>query len=70
MFNRIISKQPLVKYPSSDNVPLFTFHRWLANLQILDIEEIKTVPYAPMSQRFYSNDECLIVIIEFFCKQN
>lgn len=52
MFNRIISKQPLPKYLSSDNDPLFNFHRWQANLRVLDIEEIKTVPYAPMSHPF------------------
>lgn len=28
------------------------FHRWRANLRILDIDEIKTVPYAPMSHPF------------------
>jgi len=32
--------------------PLFRFHRWLANLRVLDIEEIKSVPYAPVSHPF------------------
>ena len=40
------------KYLSSDNDPLFLFHRWKANLRILEIEEIKTVPYVPMSHPF------------------
>jgi hypothetical protein len=31
---------------------LFEFHRWKANLRILDIGEIKTVPYVPLSQPF------------------
>ena len=35
MFNGILSKQPLPKYLSSDNDPLFQFHRWRANLRIL-----------------------------------
>jgi hypothetical protein len=28
------------------------FHRWRANLRVLDVEEIKTVPYAPLSHPF------------------
>lgn len=32
--------------------PLFTFHRWQANLRILDIKEIKSVPYTPISHPF------------------
>lgn len=31
---------------------MFRFHRWLANLRVLQIEEIKTVPYAPVSHPF------------------
>src|SRR5262249_33010001 len=27
-------------------------HQWQANLRILDVEEIKTVPYAPLSHPF------------------
>ena len=52
MFNKIISNQKLPIYLSSDHDPLFNFHRWRANLRILDIEEIKSVPYAPMSHPF------------------
>ena len=37
---------------STDNDPLFRFHRWLANPRILDIEEIKTVPFVPQSHPF------------------
>jgi putative transposase len=40
------------KHLSSDNDPLFQYHRWKANLRVLDIEEIKSVPYAPMSHPF------------------
>ena len=28
---------------------MFRFHRWRANLKILDIEEIKAVPFTPIS---------------------
>ena len=34
---------------SSDNDPLFTFHRWRSNLRVLEVEEIKSVPYTPTS---------------------
>jgi len=52
MFNRIISKQTPPSLLSSDNDPLFQYQRWKANLRILDIKEIKTVPYIPMSHPF------------------
>ena len=52
MFNKAISKKELPKYLSSDNDPLFTFHQWQANLRILEIEEIKSVPYTPTSHPF------------------
>ena len=44
--------QPLPKHVSTDHDPLFRFHRWLANLRVLEIEEIKSVPYAPVSHPF------------------
>lgn len=37
---------------SSDHDPLFEFHRWKANLRILEIKELKTVPYVPLSHPF------------------
>jgi len=52
MFNKIISHKQTPQRLSSDNDPLFQYHRWQANLRILDIEEIKTVPYVPMSHPF------------------
>jgi len=52
MFNRAIRCQTLPKYLSSDNDPLYRFHQWQANLRILDVEEIKTVPYVPLSHPF------------------
>ncbi len=52
MFNRAISGKGEPRYLSSDHDPLFEYHRWKPNLRILDVEEIKTVPYAPLSQDF------------------
>jgi putative transposase len=49
MFNHAISGTDPPRYLSSDNDPLFRFHRWKANLRILDVAEIKSVPYVPMS---------------------
>ena len=31
---------------------MFNFHRWKANLRILEIDEIKTVPHNPISHPF------------------
>jgi putative transposase len=53
MFNHAISGQSAMpKYLSSDNDQLFLFERWEANLRILDVAEIKTVPYVPLSLPF------------------
>ena len=52
MFSQATSGQDWPERISSDNDPLFEFHRWKANLRILEIEEIKTVPYVPMSHPF------------------
>src|SRR6516225_1894726 len=49
MFNRAARGQTPPKYLSSDHDRLFRFHQWQANLRILDVEEIKTVPYVPLS---------------------
>jgi len=52
MFGEITSKQSLPKYLSSDNDPLFKYRQWRANLDILGIEEIKSLPYAPRTHPF------------------
>ena len=52
MFNRAIHTQALPKHLSSDHDPLYLFHQWQANLRVLDIKEIKTVPYVPLSHPF------------------
>jgi len=52
MFNDAISRKGTLRYLSTDHDPLFKFHRWRANLRILEIDELKTVPYAPTSHPF------------------
>jgi len=52
MFNSAISTMGIPRYLSSDYDPLFKYHRWQANLRILDIEEIKSIPYTPVSHPF------------------
>jgi putative transposase len=52
IFNRAIQTQRLPKYLSSDHDPLYQFHQWQANLRVLGVEEIKTVPYVPLSHPF------------------
>ncbi len=37
---------------SSDHDPLFLCHRWQANLRILEVAEITTVLYVPLSHPF------------------
>ena len=32
--------------------PLYRFHQWQANLRVLEVTEIKTVPYVPLSHPF------------------
>ena len=52
MFNQAISGQGSPRYLSTDNDPLFKFHRWKANLRILEVEEIKSVPFVARSHPF------------------
>jgi transposase InsO family protein len=53
MFNCVIRGQRgMPKYLSSDNDPLYRFHQWQANLRILEVKEIKSVPYVPLSHPF------------------
>ncbi len=52
MFNYAVAGQRLPKRLSTDHDPLFRFHRWLANLRVIEIEEVKSVPYAPVSHPF------------------
>jgi transposase InsO family protein len=52
IFNHAVAGQPCPKHLSTDHDPLFRFHRWLANLRVLEIEEIKSVPWVPVSHPF------------------
>src|SRR5262245_49209494 len=52
MFNRVIQTQTLPKYLSSDHDPLYRYHQWEANLRVFEIQQIKTVPYVPLSHPF------------------
>jgi transposase InsO family protein len=51
MFHRAIRGHRLPRYLSSDHDPLYRFHQWQANLRVLEVTEIKTVPYVPLSHR-------------------
>ena len=52
MFNQIIAGQALPVRLSFDHDPLFEFHRWHANLRILEIEAVRSVRGAPRSHPF------------------
>jgi putative transposase len=52
MFQRAIRGQTTPDYLSTDNDPLYRFHQWQANLRVLEVTEIKTVPYVPLSHPF------------------
>ena len=52
MFNAAIHGQGAPRHLSTDHDPLFEAHRWKANLRILEIDEIKTVPHLPLSHPF------------------
>jgi len=52
MFRRAIGGHSLPKYLSSDHDPLYRYHQWQANLRVLEVKEIQTVPYAPVSHPF------------------
>jgi putative transposase len=53
MFNQAIrGHRAMPKYLSSGHHPLYRFKQWEANLRILDVAEIKTVPYVPLSHPF------------------
>ena len=52
MLNQAIAGKGTPKYSSTDNDPLFLFHQWQANLRVLEVSEIKTVPHVPVSHPF------------------
>ena len=52
MFDQAVTGRPPPKHVSTDHDPLFRFHRWRANLRVREMEEVKSVPYAPASHPF------------------
>jgi putative transposase len=52
MFNAAIHGRGAPRHLSTDHDPLFAAHRWRANLRILEIDEVKTVPHVPLSHPF------------------
>jgi len=52
MLNEVTSGQEWPERVSSDNDPLFQYHRWKANFRVLEIEEMKSLPHVPMSHPF------------------
>ena len=52
MFNAAMHGRGAPRHLSTDHDPLFEAHRWTANLRILEIDEIKTVPHVPRSHPF------------------
>jgi len=52
LVNIAIHGEGAPRYLSTDHDPLFEAHRWKANLRILEINEVKTVPNVPLSLPF------------------
>jgi hypothetical protein len=52
MFNRATRGHTPPTPLSSDHDRLCELHQWQANLRILDVKEIKTVAYTPLSHPF------------------
>jgi hypothetical protein len=52
MFNTAIHGQGVPRHLSTDHDPLFEAHQWTANLRVLNVDEIKTVPHVPLSHPF------------------
>lgn len=52
MFWQAIRGQYLTKYLSTDHDPLYRLHQWQANLRVLEVKEIKTISYVPLSHPF------------------
>ena len=52
MFNDAISGMGTPRHLRTNHDPLSRSHRWTANLRVLEIDEVKTVPYVPISHPF------------------
>ena len=58
MFNQAIAKQKLPRSLSSDHDPLFRHQRWRANLRVLEVDELKSIPDTPRSHTFIERLRC------------
>ena len=52
MFNAAIHAHGIPRHLSTDHDPVYNAHQWMANLRILEIDELKTVPHMPLSRSF------------------
>jgi transposase InsO family protein len=52
MFNRVVAGRTAPTYLSFDNDPLFRYRQWQANLRILGVAPVTSVPYVPLSHPF------------------
>jgi transposase InsO family protein len=52
MFNDAITRKGTPRYLSTEHALLFKYHRWRAHLRVLEIDEMKTIPYTPTSHPF------------------
>ena len=52
MFNHAIRGPLSPTRLSADHDPLYRFHQWQANLRVLRVTEVKSVPYVPVSHPF------------------
>ncbi len=52
MFNTFITGKKPPRHLSSDHDPLFIDYRWQANLRILGVRELKSLPSVPLSHPF------------------
>ena len=55
MFNHAISSKPRSNRVSTDHDPLFLFHRWLANLRVLEIDELSQFPTPRFPMRSWND---------------
>jgi putative transposase len=52
MFHRAIRGHGVPNTSAPNHDPLYRFHQWQANLRVLEVTEIKSVPYVPLSHPF------------------
>ncbi len=53
VFHQVIRRHGVPQCLSSDHAPVFRYDQWQANLRILGIDEVKTIPNLPVSHPFF-----------------